>query len=62
GSVRTDNKYTAYENDKKFTGYELDASGLYYAGQRYYDGEVGRFVGVDKSDENSPFGLAQGRL
>ncbi|MBI4992654.1 MAG: hypothetical protein HZC26_00755, partial [Candidatus Magasanikbacteria bacterium] len=47
GSVRTDNKYTAYENDKKFTGYELDASGLYYAGQRYYDGEVGRFVGVD---------------
>jgi len=47
GSVRLDNKYTTYENDKKFTGYELDASGLYYAGQRYYDSEVGRFMSVD---------------
>ncbi|MBI5358827.1 hypothetical protein HZB69_04350, partial [Candidatus Amesbacteria bacterium] len=54
GSVRTDNKYTAYENDKKFTGYELDASGLYYAGQRYYDGEVGRFVGVDPVPRDTP--------
>jgi len=47
GSVRLDNKYTAYENDKKFTGYELDASGLYYAGQRYYNSEIGRFMSVD---------------
>ena len=42
GSVRTDTKPTAYENDKKFTGYELDSTGLYYAGQKYYTNDSSR--------------------
>jgi RHS repeat-associated protein len=31
----------------RFTGKELDASGLYYYGARYYDALTGRFISVD---------------
>ncbi|MCU0666098.1 MAG: FG-GAP-like repeat-containing protein [Candidatus Omnitrophica bacterium] len=31
----------------KFTGKELDASGLYFYGARYYDPEIGRFITTD---------------
>jgi RHS repeat-associated protein len=30
-----------------FTGKELDATGLYYYGARYYDPEIGRFISAD---------------
>ncbi|MBD3375544.1 hypothetical protein GF406_10955, partial [candidate division KSB1 bacterium] len=46
----------------RFTGKELDKEshiGLYYFGARYYDPEVGRFIGVDplaeKFPSNSPY-------
>lgn len=31
----------------KFTGKELDSTGLYYYGARYYDPEIGRFITAD---------------
>ena len=31
----------------KFTGKELDGSGLYYFGARYYDKSLGRFLSTD---------------
>ncbi len=31
----------------KFTGKELDSTGLYYYGARYYDPEIGRFISAD---------------
>jgi RHS repeat-associated protein len=31
----------------KFTGKELDTTGLYYYGARYYDPEIGRFITAD---------------
>lgn len=37
----------------QFTGKELDATGLHYFETRYYDAEIGRFIGVD------PFYLQQ---
>jgi RHS repeat-associated protein len=33
--------------DKKFTGQELDGTGLYYYGARYYDPTIGRFISAD---------------
>jgi RHS repeat-associated protein len=33
--------------DKKFTGQELDSTGLYYYGARYYDPLIGRFISPD---------------
>jgi RHS repeat-associated protein len=33
--------------DYKFTGKELDSTGLYYYGARYYDPEIGRFTQAD---------------
>jgi RHS repeat-associated protein len=33
--------------DKKFTGQELDSTGLYYYGARYYDPVIGRFISAD---------------
>jgi RHS repeat-associated protein len=41
----------------RFTGKELDKEshlGLYYFGARYYDPEVGRFIGVDPLAEEYP--------
>lgn len=35
------------ETHFQFTGKELDASGLYYYGARYYDALTGRFISVD---------------
>ncbi|MBU1121609.1 MAG: hypothetical protein KKF54_02790 [Candidatus Omnitrophica bacterium] len=32
---------------RKFTGKELDSTGLYYFGARYYDPEIGRFIQAD---------------
>jgi RHS repeat-associated protein len=33
--------------DKKFTGQQLDSTGLYYYGARYYDPGIGRFISAD---------------
>lgn len=37
----------AYDPKYKFTGKELDSTGLYYYGARYYDAETGRFITAD---------------
>jgi len=37
----------AYDPKYKFTGKELDATGLYFYGARYYDPEIGRFISAD---------------
>jgi RHS repeat-associated protein len=42
----------------RFTGKELDKEshlGLYYFGARYYDPEVGRFIGVDPLADKKPW-------
>ena len=41
-------------NDYRFTGKELDTTGLYYYGARYYDPELGRFITPDSFVQN-PF-------
>jgi RHS repeat-associated protein len=38
---------TTAEEPYLFTGKEIDATGLYYYGARYYDSEIGRFVTRD---------------
>ncbi|MBM3250058.1 MAG: hypothetical protein FJZ09_04340 [Candidatus Omnitrophica bacterium] len=35
-----------------FTGKELDSTGLYYYGARYYDAAIGRFITPDPVDQN----------
>jgi RHS repeat-associated protein len=37
----------AYDPKYKFTGKELDNTGLYFYGARYYDPEIGRFINAD---------------
>jgi len=49
-SQQTGDDVTPY----KFTGKELDTTGLYYYGARYYDPEIGRFISPD-SIVQSPF-------
>jgi len=49
-SQQTGDDVTPY----KFTGKELDTTGLYYFGARYYDPEIGRFISAD-SIVQSPF-------
>ena len=36
-----------YDPEHKFTGKELDQTGLYYYGARYYDAQLGRFTQAD---------------
>jgi RHS repeat-associated protein len=43
GGTRTGDVNTA----EKFTGQELDSTGLYYYGARYYDATIGRFISAD---------------
>jgi len=40
-------KFSNSDSDYKFTGKELDDTGLYYYGARYYLPEIGRFVQAD---------------
>ncbi len=48
GTNRVDQRFSSYANKKKFTGKELDGeSGLYYYGARYYDSDIGRWMGLD---------------
>ena len=47
GEVLTEEHAPDYENNYKFTGKELDESGLYYYGARYYNPIIGRFVSQD---------------
>ena len=48
GDIRLDQKANSYSQQQKFTGYTLDAdTGLNYAGARYYNGSVGRFMAQD---------------
>ena len=67
GNIVSSNDYIAFGSVKssegssryKFTGKELDESGLYYYGARYYDSDIGRFVTVDtvKGDSENPQSL-----
>jgi len=41
-----------YDSPYKFTGKELDTTGLYYYGARYYDPEIGRFITPDSYVQN----------
>lgn len=43
----------------KYTGKELDSSGLYYFGARYYDPAIGRFISKDsyEGDINNPLSM-----
>ena len=41
--------------DYPFTGKEEDESLLYYFGARYYDDNLGRFIGVDPVEDNHPY-------
>ena len=47
GEVLTEEHAPDYKNNYKFTGKELDESGLYYYGARYYNPVIGRFVSQD---------------
>ncbi|MFH1751036.1 MAG: RHS repeat-associated core domain-containing protein [Candidatus Micrarchaeota archaeon] len=55
GSVVASNEYYAFGTEKasagetkfKFTGKELDDTGFYYYGARYYDPSIGRFLSAD---------------
>ncbi len=48
GDIRLDDQLGDFDNDYKFTGKEKDdETGLYYYGARYYDSNIGRFVGID---------------
>jgi RHS repeat-associated protein len=49
GSMRFNQKETAFDEQRKFTGheYDSDSSGLTYFGARYYSGEAGKFITQD---------------
>ncbi len=38
-----------------FTGKQLDESGLYYFGARYYDSDLGRFTSIDPVEDNHAY-------
>lgn len=45
---RTNNEAAAADNSRWYTGHPQDAdTGLVYAGARYYDPTIGRFLGID---------------
>jgi RHS repeat-associated protein len=46
GKMRPDS-YIDINPKHKFTGQELDGTGLYYYGARYYEPEIGRFISPD---------------
>jgi len=55
GNVVTDSTYTSFgestvsgeDEPYLYTGKEIDSTGLYYYGARYYDPETGRFISKD---------------
>jgi len=46
------NPQTSLPVNYYFTGKELDSTGLYYYGARYYDPKVGRFITADPINQN----------
>ena len=63
GSIRLDEKSSAFDEQRKFTGHEYDTeTNLHYAGQRYYDQDVGRFVSENAVALNPPRKEFQGAL
>ncbi len=48
------NKNTATLTNYYFTGKELDSTGLYYYGARYYDAIIGRFITADPLQFDDP--------
>jgi RHS repeat-associated protein len=49
--VQSGTSSSSNSEDYYFTGKELDATGLYYFGARYYDPEVGLFISEDPSQD-----------
>ncbi len=48
GDIRLDEKAGSFSEQRKFTGYEYDGdTGLNYAGARYYEPTIGRFISQD---------------
>lgn len=63
GAVRVNGKTGTYDNKKKFTGKELDGeSGLTYFGARYYDADIGRWMGWDPIQQDPATLLKSGEL
>lgn len=55
GSVRVDEQYEGFDERLKFTGHEWDDEiGLYYAQARYYNSDIGRFIGIDPAAREVP--------
>jgi len=44
-----------YNDNHKFTGKELDETGLYYFGARYYDKGIGRFTSCDPANSGHSY-------
>src|SRR3989344_4714652 len=48
GGIRLNDKASSFDEQRKFTGHEYDTdTNLHYAGQRYYNQDIGRFVSED---------------
>lgn len=53
GTIRINSKATGFDETRKFTGYEYDGqSDLHYAGARYYDQDIGRWISQDPVFQN----------
>jgi RHS repeat-associated protein len=47
GTIRNEKGLPNIAGERRFTGKELDSSGLYYFGARFYDPKIGKFITPD---------------